>query len=108
MTMPEWLPESYLLQIKYSHCCSCNKDHTSSELWQSTPLSEERCNAPNSAHFITRAFAVAPLPAASSSTCHECFTDYTPFISPDDLGNATPRQAVLGNNYRASLGTLNE
>lgn len=79
MSLPEWRPQRYILQISHRHCVSCQSTETSSQLWLvSEHLIRKDVTRRTEAHWID-----ARLPrgkserATSVCTCEHCFSEYT-------------------------------
>lgn len=103
MSRPEWLPESYLLQIKENTCHNCRNVELSSQLWLiEKHYLNKSATRRTEAHFIdARLKRGTTKRSTTSPTCAKCFEPFVPVYTyrDSDLECIKPGNPVAGNGY---------
>lgn len=104
VSLPEWMPEKYLLQIRHSHCRTCNTDETSSVLWLISRhyLNKDVTQRKEAYYIDARLARGTSVRNIVTGVCANCFEPYEPVYQPrkEDLIELHPGKPVLGNNFK--------
>lgn len=99
----EWLPQSYILQIRYQKCVGCKAEETSSQLYlvERHMINKSATRRREASHIDARLKRGTSTRTVQVPVCHKCFTPYEPVYTPrdSDLVCVQPGKPVLGNGF---------